>query len=254
MSTPALDRGTPPGGLPLPGLRLPLARRRLGPGAALAAIAHAVLVGMLVAGGQRPLGRAAGSGANARAGGGGRQVNFFALPAAGPAQVDVAAAPRLRPSDLTALRGIRVDLPPLELGRAALLPPAPAVGGGGGGPGGTAAGAGGTGTGLGSGAGPAAGPGTGAEAGYIFPASPRTAILPPLARVPGAVAGRWYHVRFSVATDGRVTRVDVDPPIADAEYGREFQQHMMAYRFYPAHTRDGRNVAYVATIPLRIGH
>lgn len=252
MSTPALDRVTPPGGPPLPVLRLPLGSRRLGPGAALAVIAHAVLVGMLLAGGHRPVRRAAGSGADARAGGGGRQVNFFALPAAGPAQVDVAAAPRVQPSDLTALPAIPVELPPLQLGRDALPPPT--VGGGGGGPGGAAAGVGGTGTGLGSGAGPGAGPGTGAEARYIFPASPRTAILPPLAKVPGSVAGRWYHVRFWVATDGRVTRVEVDPPIADAEYGQEFQQHMMAYRFYPAHTRDGRNLAYVATIPLRIGN
>jgi len=46
----------------------------------------------------------------------------------------------------------------------------------------------------------------------------------------------------------------VDPPIADAAYGREFQQRMMAYRFYPAHTRDGRSVANVVTIPIRIGH
>ncbi len=239
MSTPALDPVTAPGGPPLPGLRLPLGRRRLGPGAALAAIAHAVIVGMLLAGAHRPVQRPARSGADAR-------VNFFALPAAVPAQVDVAAAPRVQPSDLTALRGIQVELPPLELGRDVLPPPAPPVGGGGGGggPGGAAAGAGGT----------AAGPGTGAEAGYIFPASPRTAILPPLARVPGSVAGRWYHVRFWVAADGRVTRVEVDPPIADAQYGREFQQHMMAYRFYPAHTRDGRTVTYVATIPLRIGN
>jgi len=28
----------------------------------------------------------------------------------------------------------------------------------------------------------------------------------------------------------------------------------MAYRFYPAHTRDGRSVANVVTIPIRIGH
>ena len=55
-------------------------------------------------------------------------------------------------------------------------------------------------------------------------------------------------------TSTRVTRVEVDPPIADAEYGREFQQRMMAYRFYPAHTRDGRSVANVVTIPIRIGH
>ena len=177
-------------------------------------------------------------------------MNFFALPAPAPAAVDLGAAPRVAPSDLAALAHIPVALPPLDLGRAA---PPPVIGGGG--PSG--AGLGGAGTPGGAGttvAGESVGPGTGGEGGYIFPASPRTAILPPLAKVPGSVAGRWYHVKFWVAADGRVTRVDVDPPIADAEYGREFQQHMLAYRFYPAHTRDGRNVTYVATVPLRIGN
>jgi len=82
----------------------------------------------------------------------------------------------------------------------------------------------------------------------------RASRLPPLAKVPGSVAGRTYRVRFWVAADGRVTRVEVDPPITDANYSREFQQRMMAYQFYPAHTRDGRNVASIVTVPLRIGN
>src|SRR5439155_1566564 len=100
----------------------------------------------------------------------------------------------------------------------------------------------------------AAGPGTGDEGGYIFVAAPRTAILPPLAKVPGSVAGRTYRVRFWVAADGRVTRVEVEPPIAEAAYSREFQRRMLAYQFYPARTQDGRNVASVVTVPLRIGN
>src|SRR5438093_1222883 len=108
--------------------------------------------------------------------------------------------------------------------------------------------------GAGGGTGAAPGPGTGGEGGYIFVASPRTAILPPLARVPGSVAGRTYVVKFWVAADGRVTRVEIDPPMADAAYSREFQQRMMAYQFYPARTRDGRNVASIVPVPLRIGH
>jgi hypothetical protein len=235
-----------PDPLPLPGLRLPLGRRRLAPGAVAAALGHVVIVGMLLAG-ARAAGRGSGTRDDARSSAGGRRVNFFTLPAAGPAVVDIAPAPRLALSDPTALQRIPVALPPLDLGRAAVPPPAVEGGGGAGGGGGRTV----VGT-TGSGAG--AGPGTGGEAGYIFPAAPRTAILPPLAKVPGSVAGRWYRVRFWVTADGRVTRVDVDPPIADAEYGREFQQHMMAYRFYPAHTRDGRMVAYVATVPLRIGN
>ena len=87
-----------------------------------------------------------------------------------------------------------------------------------------------------------------------FVASPRTAILPPLARVPGSVAGRTYVVKFWVAADGRVTRVEIDPPMADAAYSREFQQRMMAYQFYPARTRDGQNVASIVLVPLRIGN
>jgi TonB family protein len=68
------------------------------------------------------------------------------------------------------------------------------------------------------------------------------------------VAGRWVRVTFWVAADGRVTRVEVDPPIPDAAYSREFQQRMMAYVFYPAHTRDGRMTADVVTISVRFGN
>jgi TonB family protein len=78
-------------------------------------------------------------------------------------------------------------------------------------------------------------------------------ILPPQA--PGSVAGRTYRVRFWVGADGRVTRVDVDPPIGDDAYRREFLKRMLAYQFVPAQTkRDRRNVASVYTVTLRPGH
>jgi len=105
-----------------------------------------------------------------------------------------------------------------------------------------------------TGTGGGTGPGTGDEGGYILHAAPRTAILPPLAQVPGSVAGRTLRVSFWVAADGRVTRVAVDPPIADAAYNREIQRRMLAYQFYPAHTRGGRTLADVVTVPLRIGN
>jgi hypothetical protein len=78
--------------------------------------------------------------------------------------------------------------------------------------------------------------------------------VPPLANVPGSAAGRTYRIRFSVAADGRVTRVEIDPPIADDAYRREFIERMQGYVFNPA--RDGRNGACVVTVtvPLRIGH
>jgi hypothetical protein len=178
-------------------------------------------------------------------------VNFFAIPAGAPAAVDMALPSRLTPSELSALRRIHVELPALELPQATLPAPTAALGGGGGTAGG---GGGGQGTGLGAASGVGVGPGTGDEAGYIFPAAPRRANVPSLGKVPGSVAGHTYRVTFWVSAEGRVTRVEVDPPIADAEYGREFQQRMMAYQFYPAHTRDGRSVANVVTIPIRIGH
>src|SRR5207302_336657 len=124
---------------PLPGLRLPLGRRRLGPGATLAVFVHAVIVGVLVVGGRGLMGGGRGAGVGAARGAG-------------------------------------------------------------------------------------VGPGTGDAGGSIFPAAPRTANVPPLGKVPGSVAGRTYRVTFWVSADGRVARVEVDPPIADAEYGREFQQ------------------------------
>jgi len=208
---------------------------------------HAAILGALVVHGREILGRAqGGSRASAAAG-----VNFFAIPAGAPAAVEMALPPRLTLSDLSALRRIHVELPPLELPQATLPVPTVAPSGGGGAAGG---GTGGRGTGRGAAAGAGVGPGTGDEAGYIFPAAPRRANVPSLGKVPGSVAGHTYRVKFWVSAEGRVTRVEVDPPIADAEYGREFQQRMMAYQFYPAHTRDGRSVANVVTIPIRIGH
>jgi hypothetical protein len=227
---------------------LPLGRRRFGPGAAVAVFVHTAIIAALVIRGRELQGRGQG-GSPAP---GGPKVNFFVIPAGAPTAVDMASPPRLILSDLSALGRIHVELPPVALAQAALPLPAAALGGGGGGGAGGAVG--GRGTAIAAVAGAGVGSGTGDEAGYIFPASPRTAILPPLARVPGSVAGHTYRLKFWVSVEGRVTRVDVEPPIADAAYAREFQQRMMAYQFYPAHTRDGRNVTYVVTVPLRIGN
>ncbi len=233
----------------LPGLRLPLGQRRLGRGAAISLLVHALILAVLIVHGREVLQRLPGAPGHGGGGGNRPQVNFFTLPTTGPTAVLVPAAPALALSDVRSLPQLKLDLPPLEVPRetvrVALLGGA-AAGASGAGPG--------AGGGQGGGTGADAGPGTGGEGGYIFVASPRTAILPPLAKVPGSVAGRTYVVKFWVAVDGRVTRVEIDPPIADAAYSREFQQRMMAYQFYPARTRDGRNVASVVPVPLRIGN
>jgi hypothetical protein len=48
--------------------------------------------------------------------------------------------------------------------------------------------------------------------------------------------------------EGRVTRVEVNPPIKDSGYRREFTERMMGYLFNPATTRDGRHVDYVTSL------
>jgi len=227
---------------------------------------HAALIVFLVVRGRGLLDRRARTTGWPGGGGGGGagrpEVNFFALPArSAPSAVELPEPPHVAVADLSglqaALQAVRLDLPPLELPETApavgtavavAVPGAPA------GPGQGSGADGGKGAGAGSGVGSAPGPGTGDAAGYIFVASPRTAILPPLAGVPRSVAGRTYRVRFWVGAEGRVTRIEVDPPIPDADYGREFRQRMMAYQFYPAHTRDGRSVASVVTVPVRIGN
>jgi hypothetical protein len=246
--------GTPLTPLPTPEpppLRLELRSRRAWPGALVSLVAHGALIAVLLIQGHAAPKRGAVPGGGAGGGDNRPTVNFFPLPSsAAPAAVEVPQAPRFAVTAVPSLEGIRLDLPPVELPRLDLTAgaglqsvAAAAVGGGQRG-----------GTGAGTGVGRAVGPGTGDEAGYIFDAAPRTAVLPPLAKVPGSVSGRTYRVRFWVAADGRVTRVDVDPPIADEAYSREFQRRMLAYQFYPAHTRDGRNVASVVTVPLRIGN
>ena len=87
------------------------------------------------------------------------------------------------------------------------------------------------------------------ESDDVVPASVRWAVFPP----PGApreVRGRKYEVKFWVSAEGRVTRVEVSPPIKDEGYRREFTERMMGVLFNPATTRDGRPVDYIATVTL----
>jgi len=214
---------------------------------------HALIIGALFWLGGVGRGGGPAGGAAAGAGGGARLgLRFFALPSAAPAAVDLPSAPRIPQAELPTLQNIPLDLPRVALAAPPRLAPRDtgAVDGGAGG-----GGAGGAGAGQGAGgAGVGAGSGTGGEGDYISVASPRTAILPPLVKLPGSVSGRTYRIRFWVAADGRVTKVDVEPPIADEAYRREFLERMMAYQFYPARTRDGVNVASVVTVPLRIGN
>ena len=236
---------------PVPTLRLPLPPRRPARSLVISAVAHTTLVVLLLWAGMARLGGRGLPGGGLGGDSGRERINFLVFPAgsSAPAAVALEAPPRLQAASLPALARIRVDVPPLALPHDTVSSNALASAAG---VGGTGAGQG-AGSGQGAGAGVGVGPGAGTGGGgdYIRVASPRTAILPPLAKVPGSVAGRTYRVRFSVAADGRVTQVDVEPPIGDAAYRREFLERMRAYQFVPAQTREG-NVASVVTVTVTI--
>jgi len=61
-----------------------------------------------------------------------------------------------------------------------------------------------------------------------------------------------FRVHFWVSPGGQVTRVEVTPPIPDAEYRKLFMRHMYEYTFAPAIRPDGTPVAgeTVLTITL----
>ena len=179
---------------------------------------------------------------------GGRRVNFFALPAApAPAPVSLPEAPHIALTTIPTLSTVKIDVPSIAPRLSPALPEVGMMGATG------AGAAGGNGVGPPAG-GVGAGSGTGGAGDYISPASPRTTYVPPLAKVPGSLAGRTYRIWFWVAADGHVTRVEVDPPMHDEPYRREFLERMMAYRFYPARTRDGTNVAGVFTAAITLGN
>ncbi len=54
-----------------------------------------------------------------------------------------------------------------------------------------------------------------------------------------------HEVRFWIRADGRVTRIEVSPPIRDSGYRRVFMETMWNFVFSPAKTRDGRPIDYV---------
>src|SRR2546426_9972839 len=94
----------------LPGLRLPLGRRRFGPGAAVAVFMHAVIVGAPVIRGREILGRGQGG---SRAPGATR-ANFFAIPAGAPAASGMGPPPPPTLSALPAVPRIPRGLTPPE--------------------------------------------------------------------------------------------------------------------------------------------
>ena len=237
----------PPTGSPRPApppLRLPTPRRR--PGGFIASLLlHSVIL-LLIGrfGVQWVLG--GGDDRNGPRGGGGGEgsaVRFIDLPAAAapaPASTvvpppvhtvpppEVAPVPTLTPPRITPLS---TTVSPVVAASDGTTGQGPGTGGG-------------TGSGAGTGVGTDSGPGSGGNGAYITPPSVRTLILP------AECAKGRFTVYFSVAADGRVTHVSVDPEPKDGGCRQKMVDKMMSYQFQPARTRDGQAVAGTTWVKL----
>lgn len=220
----------------------------------LAFLAHLAIIIAVVWRGEELL-RSAGrwKGPAGGGGGGGRPaVTFFTIPAgSAPLAVDIPAAPRVLPTAIPLPDPIKLDLPQFRLKpdvQAAV--PAGTTPGTSGGPGSGPGSGGGQGSGTGPGVGAATGPGTGGEGGYTLLCSPRWTILPPN-NVPASSKGKVEHLKFWVSVDGTVSKVEVDPPIADDAFRRDFLDRLRQYKFNPATTREGEPVACVTVVTLK---
>jgi len=246
MAVPVL---APPRHLPPPGATLPRGRERLRTGTAVSMALHALVL-LVVLWQTTDIfgGGGHGSGPRGGGGGGGRPaVTWFTLPPpSGPTvAVDVPALPAVAVSDLPVPDPVQLNLPQLTVPHD--ISPTTPVGRGPGQSGGTGNGpgnGGGTGTGTGPGTGSDVGPGTGGEGDYIQRADLRGSILPPQ-----CMRGR-YTVRFWVAADGHVSRVEVTPTLRDGGCRQEMQERMMGYRFRPALNLNGRPVPDIRDITV----
>jgi protein TonB len=133
---------------------------------------------------------------------------------------------------LEALRQLRAAASVETLGPGSGTGAGPGVGSGSGG---------GVGSGQGTGVGSGVGPGFGGGEAVIAP-EPR-AIIYPFEQPPASIRGREFTIRFWVDAQGRVTKVEIRPEIADRAFRAKLMERMYSWTFYPALTAEGRNVA-----------
>ena len=234
---------------------LPLPQRREGPAAALSVLAHVAIAILVLWRGAALFANGGGGGSGPRGGGGGGgrpAVSWFALPLPAPParaeNVPPAAAVTV-PTVALVTEPVKIHIPAPTL--VVTPPPTPtAVVGTGdgttGGPGQGPGSSGGTGTGSGTGTGADAGPGSGDSASDIFGPTPR--LVPTIPAGAPPEERKKHEVRFWIRADGRVTRIEVSPPIRDSGYRRVFMETMWNFVFSPAKTRDGRPIDYVYSI------
>ena len=231
---------------------LPLPQRREGPAAALSLIVHVTIAILVLWRGAALFASGGGGGTGPRGGGGGGgrpAASWFTLPTSSSPQAEaLPPAPVVTvPTVAPVTERVKIDMPAPTL--VVMRPPAAVVGTGDGttgGPGQGPGSAGGTGTGSGIGTGADAGPGSGDSASDIFGPTPR--LVPTIPAGAPPEERKKHEVRFWIRADGRVTRIEVSPPIRDSGYRRVFMDTMWNFVFSPAKTRDGRPIDYVYSI------
>ncbi len=241
-----------------PTVRLPRTDRPFGAGIGLAALLHVALLLALILGGPAlaDYARGLGLGPGDPGGGGGglgAKIDFIQLPPLGPAKPAAAqAVPPPVPVPEPALTLPEPELAaitpePTRLETAVetqlLIPPRDVanIGGTTGGPGAGPGTGGGVGAGQGTGVGTAIGPGTGGDGGTVRAPEVRVVAFP-FEDAPSSIKGREFKLHFWVDAQGRVTKVEIEPAIADASFRKKLLERLHQWTFYPARTFSGAPV------------
>lgn len=230
-------------------------------GAAVSLLLHAGIIALVVVGvadrfvqpptsGSPLLARGGGGG------GGGGGARYITLPplqrAAAPAPTEQPAVPPPEevPAEVVPPTPVPVEPQPTVVARPDSVPAAGASGAAAGfGPGSGGGSGGGTGGGVGSGTGAGSGPGSGGGGGGGSGREPiwsyGTFFFD---KPPKELRGETLRVTFHVRTDGTVARVEIDPPIRDAAYARQFRERAETFRFKPARSAEGAAVPGLSTM------
>ncbi len=243
-----------------PDLSLPRTGKPFLGGAATSITVHAALLIAVMWTGDRASDNlvGAGGGAGPQGGGaGGSQITYVELPAfvTPSPRREEPVPPRARDVSIPKpqLRDIPKESRPLNLRRptgpiVAGIDPVRGAGSGAGS--GTSSGSGrGAGTGRGTGIGSGQGTGTGGSGIAGLGPTLQQALIPP-SDWPDEVRGQAYKVRFWVDEQGKVTRVEVEPRIADSAYRNKFLDKMREYVFSPARRSDGTPIP--ASVEIQI--
>ena len=254
-STQAADAGVPPGDVRVRAF-LPADRRRSRLTPVVSLLLRVAVVALLVRVGRERAeerGRIAEALQLAGGGGGGGSAEYIMLraPAAPPPPPEVVEAPIVVP---TVIPPVEPE-PELRQEFAVAIPDSAPPGAGAAGTGGGTGGGDGAGQGPGQGAGVGPGSGGGSGGGVAgggrrgTPPEPRFLIIPPLDQ-PRSLRGTTVEVTFHLDARGRVTDLEVSPPIRDRGYARKFDEAMRKYEFKPARDADGRAVAGILPVTV----